>query len=521
MSDATTSETTTETQKPKPFDPNNPDMTTPRRCRALTVKGIQCNQSAMKGQDYCIAHFERAPRTLGKPGHIAVPLLEDHAAVTLMCTKILHGLLNGELDPAIARPATSVLKVASLSLPKPPRAKASDKPAPVQESVHNYSMDEEGNWIGPREAYRGPNNTFEPQWSAAKYMYEQQCKRYGMPLPESAADFPECGWLTEEEIKMDPREWSRRQNRRLDAVLEQAKKDEAARAKARDERKLQADKEAGIEPAPAPKPLRHGEALGYYDPIPEKKPAVSITDHATSDPAKAQPKAASDPSAEPTHPPFPIPGVPMTCPDEENGVCWCGGPNQQFPCEPCRLKRDANNLDLKAVAEPRNRVPHSGARRRSARQDRAPGTLAFGRVGVERGIARNLMRRFSEPGTLQPVTCSPVVESVTTSKNHIPTQIKTVTPKKLTVSNKKTKGSDHSLPLLTLDELSARYYAIDLKATAETASDTMLILESSAPRSCRAAALLSRRHRLHAPVSRSAPTRPRPQSAEKAAPAAC
>jgi hypothetical protein len=434
MSDATAS-TTTETQKPKkPFDPDNPDMTTPRRCRSLTVKGIQCNQSAMKGQDYCIAHFERSPRKLAKPGHIIVPLLEDHSAITLMCTKIVSALLNGEIDPAIARPATSALKVASFSLPKPPRMKASDKPEPIQEAVHNYSMDEEGNWIGPREAYRGPNNTFEPQWSAAKYMYEQQCKRYGMPLPESAADFPDCGWLTEEEIKMDPREWSRRQNRRLDAVLEQAKKDEAARAKARDEKKLQADKEAGIEPAPAPKPLRHGEALGYYDPIPEKKPAVSVTNQPTPDRAllaKSQPTAASNQPADstPEHPPFPIPGVPMTCPDEENGVCWCGGPNQQFPCEPCRLKRDANNLDMQAVAEPKLRVPqlrvpHSGARRRSARQG---------------GIAKNLPSRSSEPCTLHPVPCplDPVVESVTTSKNHIPNKIKTVTPKKVTVSPQK------------------------------------------------------------------------------------
>jgi hypothetical protein len=66
-------------------------------------------------------------------------------------------------------------------------------------------------------------------------------------------------------------------------------------------------------------------------------------------------------------------------------------------------------------------VPHSGARCRSARQG---------------GIAKNLPSRSSEPCTLHPVPCSqdPVVESVTTSKNHIPNKIKTVTPKKVTVS---------------------------------------------------------------------------------------
>jgi hypothetical protein len=125
----------------------------------------------------------------------------------------------------------------------------------------------------------------------------------------------------------------------------------------------------------------------------------------------------------PEHPPFPIPGVPMTCPDEENGVCWCGGPNQQFPCEPCRLKRDNNNLDLQAVAEPKLRVPHSGARCRSARQG---------------GIARTCISRFSAPCTLYPAPCSldPVVDLVNTVKNLISGQIKTVTPKKVTVSPK-------------------------------------------------------------------------------------
>jgi hypothetical protein len=453
MSDAT--QTTTETQKPKtPFDPDNPDMTTPRRCRALKVDGIQCRQSAMKGFDYCIAHFERSPRKLAKPGHIIVPLLEDHSAVRLMCTKIMSSALNHELDPIDGRLALAAAKIAVFALPRLPRMKESDKPEPVQEAVHNFSMDEEGNWIGPREAYRGPNNTFEPEWSAAKYMFEQHCIRYGTPLPESAADFPDCGWLTEEEMKMDPREWTVRQNRRLDAVLAEAKKIEAARAKARDEKKQQADKEAGIEPTPAPKPLRHGEALGYYDPVPEsapeKKPAASAPapvepatqQHATTTAQPARQLTASDlrrmadnqskaAAKEPTSdtttkepPPFPIPGVPMTCPDEENGVCWCGGPDQQFPCEPCRLKRDANNLDLKAVAEPKLRVsktrlPHPFSSRCSTRKG---------------GIPQLPPCRLSETCTLPPVPCSPVVDAVNTARNHIPCRIQTVTRKKVTVS---------------------------------------------------------------------------------------
>ena len=409
--------TTNETQKPKkPFDPDNPDMTTIRRCRALKVNGFQCNQSAMKGFDYCIAHFERSPRKLAKPGHIIVPLLEDHSAVRLMCTKIMSSALNHELDPIDGRLALAAAKIAVFALPRLPRMKESDKPAPAQESVHNYSMDEEGNWIGPREAYRGPNNTFQPEWSAAKYMFEQHCIRYGTPLPESAADFPDCGWLTEAEMKEDPREWTVRQNRRLDAVLAEAKKVEAARAKARDEKKQQADKTAGIEPASEKKPATLAPAP--VEPATQQHAASQLTASDLRRMADNQSKTAAK---EP--PPFPIPGVPISCPDEENGVCWCGGPNQQFPCEPCRLKRDNNTFDLNAVGDQarKTRVPHPGAR-------------LFAQQG---GKAWNSPSRSSETCNLQPVTSSPVVDLVNTTKNHIPNKIKTVTPKKVTVSRKK------------------------------------------------------------------------------------
>jgi hypothetical protein len=223
-------------------------------------------------------------------------------------------------------------------------------------------------------------------------------------------------------MKMDPREWTVRQNRRLDAVLAEAKKVEAARAKARDEKKQQADKTAGIEPASEKKPATLAPAP--VEPATQQHAARQLTASDLRRMADNQSKAAAkEPTSDTTTkepPPFPIPGVPMTCPDEENGVCWCGGPDQQFPCEPCRLKRDTNNLDLKAVAEPQPRVPHPGARL----------------IAQQGGIARTCISRFSAPCTLHPVPCplDPVVESVNIAKNHIPCRIKTVTPKKVTVS---------------------------------------------------------------------------------------
>ena len=153
----------------------------------------------------------------------------------------------------------------------------------------------------------------------------------------------------------------------------------------------------GAAEQPAKKRRGRSETLlfqnGAPESAPEKKPAASAPapvepatqQHATTTAQPASQLTASDlrrmadnqskaaakqPPSDTTAkepPPFPIPGVPISWPDEENGVCWCGGPDQQFPCEPCRLKRDSNNLDLQAVAEPKTRipqlrVPHSGAR---------------------------------------------------------------------------------------------------------------------------------------------------------------
>ncbi len=40
---------------------------------------------------------------------------------------------------------------------------------------------------------------------------------------------------------------------------------------------------------------------------------------------------------------------------DENGECWCGGPNQMFPCHVCRAKKEPG-LDLKATADPKGNM---------------------------------------------------------------------------------------------------------------------------------------------------------------------
>ena len=207
------------------FDPNHPDPRMKRRCRSLTVKGIQCRQAAMHRFDYCSQHFNRGPHAFPRPGHITVPLLEDHASIQLMCTQVFHAVVNLEMAPEVANQALRACRIAGTTLPRPARLKASDRPEPTPEAVSDFSADEYGNWIGPREAYRGPDQVFEPTWAWSKYMYECLCDRLGRPRPTCAADFPAAGWLTEEEMAEDPEQLGQR----YQARIAQLKKESDAR----------------------------------------------------------------------------------------------------------------------------------------------------------------------------------------------------------------------------------------------------------------------------------------------------
>ena len=142
---------------PTPFDPEHPDPKIIRRCRSLTVRGVQCRQAALHGQDFCVQHFDRNPCALDRPGRITVPLLEDHSAIQLMLTRILHGVLNGQLDPVAAGRATAVCRAAALTLPRPAAsARLLEGAHPdAEEAVPVISLDEAGNFIGPRLPWEG------------------------------------------------------------------------------------------------------------------------------------------------------------------------------------------------------------------------------------------------------------------------------------------------------------------------------------------------------------------------------
>jgi hypothetical protein len=182
----------------------NPDRKIIYRCRSLTSKGDQCKQAALRGQDFCVQHFERTAVGFSHRDKFHIPLLEDASAVQLTLTKMAQCVLNKEVSESVAGKVMYACSIASSTFPRPARQKASDQPEPIPEAAVDVSIDYGGNLIGPREEYRGPTGVFEPQWSWSKYMYEKECEQLGLPTPTCAADFPKSGWLTEDEVKTDP-----------------------------------------------------------------------------------------------------------------------------------------------------------------------------------------------------------------------------------------------------------------------------------------------------------------------------
>ena len=137
-------------QPPLTFDPDRPDRNIVRQCRSLTPRGVPCRQACLRGEDYCVAHFERQPRAFERPGHIAIPLLEDPSAIQLTCTKIVHAVANELIQPTAANSMVRACAVAASTLPRPARLRPSDQTEPRQEPGQ-FAVDPFGAWIGPQQ----------------------------------------------------------------------------------------------------------------------------------------------------------------------------------------------------------------------------------------------------------------------------------------------------------------------------------------------------------------------------------
>ena len=262
------------------FAPEPPpaDYTTLRRCRALRANGVQCRNNALRGQDLCVSHASNRFPTFPDPRRLRVPLLEDHSSIQLIATQVMEGLLSGKLKPSSARTAFYGCQVVAGLLPRPARM----APAPPEEPIVEMDCDMEGIPVGPREKYKGPTGTFEPQWSMSKYRYEKECERLGKPKPTCAADFPASGWLTEDEIKEDPNHFCDRYEARIRDLGEQKKQREVEEQNSRTQKDqqqpgtvdLQATAETATTPAaPSPGSWEAGqcEASAFPNPSNQSK----------------------------------------------------------------------------------------------------------------------------------------------------------------------------------------------------------------------------------------------------------
>jgi hypothetical protein len=194
--------------------PNPPPADTPatlpdhvpqptRRCRHLTVKGLQCRSSAIRKHDYCFNHKHfRHPQCPEKGPKVVVPLLEDLATVQVFLSQIAQGLLSGRLTSAEARSLAYTCQIASGTFARPlaqrPRKAAED--VPVREPVTETASTPDGATLGPVEPYLGPDGKPDPRWLIGKYQFERECERNGWPVPDDFGDFPAIGWLTGQEI---------------------------------------------------------------------------------------------------------------------------------------------------------------------------------------------------------------------------------------------------------------------------------------------------------------------------------
>jgi hypothetical protein len=138
------------------FDPYNPHRNIVRLCASLTVDGVPCKQAALRGQNYCVAHIDRQPRAFEEPGHIVIPLLEDHSAIRLTCTKVAHSVANERMKPDAANQVLHACKIAASTLPRPARLQPSDRPQPRREAALSV-VDECGTWIAPCEPFLSPS----------------------------------------------------------------------------------------------------------------------------------------------------------------------------------------------------------------------------------------------------------------------------------------------------------------------------------------------------------------------------
>jgi len=194
-----------------------------QQCRHIHANGKQCRSIALRGQPTCFCH--RAD-TIGRnaaldaagshafgpnaPLPLDIPLLDNQAAITFTLTQTMRLISAGILTDRRSGQLLYGLNIAQRGLDCQQRHerqqvqnKQAEAPVP-QEPEPEITRSGEGEWLGPEQRYFGPNGKTEVRWDFGKWYYVAGLKRKMIQqvTTEEVAEteFPEEGYLTEEEM---------------------------------------------------------------------------------------------------------------------------------------------------------------------------------------------------------------------------------------------------------------------------------------------------------------------------------
>ena len=84
------------------------------RCQHIHLKGVRCGSPALRGHEHC--YFHNRVRKVHRG--VAIPLLEEPAAIQVSVTEILRALAARDLDHRTANLMLYGLQVAAQNLPR-------------------------------------------------------------------------------------------------------------------------------------------------------------------------------------------------------------------------------------------------------------------------------------------------------------------------------------------------------------------------------------------------------------------
>jgi hypothetical protein len=188
------------TVAPPTESPTGSPAETRQRCRTIRPSGHQCPSAALRGHEHCFFHGRDRRRLRNvrySPAVIEIPILDNYAAVQVVCTDVARALAAGTLDIHIARQIGITVGIALRTLPRPTVPEAGSKKeesAAAPEPVAEIILTPEGEEIAPVTPYDEASGKPKRVWSFAEFLYRTAFPEHdGEPLPESGYEDPEKG----------------------------------------------------------------------------------------------------------------------------------------------------------------------------------------------------------------------------------------------------------------------------------------------------------------------------------------